>query len=110
MARDAFNGDPKAPQTPSGRRLVCGTLVAFFRRIPATAWIPLATGLLRVGNFCYQFSLPLVLFGIHGYTGNGYDDGVYLGAATRLVHGVLPYRDFDFVQPPESRSSWGRWP
>ena len=23
-------------------------------------------------------------------TGIGYDDGVYLGAATRLVHGVLP--------------------
>ena len=41
-----------------------------------------------------------MLIGIHGYTGNGYDDGVYLGAATRLVHGVLPYRDFDFVQPP----------
>ena len=49
---------------------------------------------------CYQLSLPFVLLGIHGYTGNGYDDGVYLGAATRLVHGVLPYRDFDFVQPP----------
>jgi tetratricopeptide (TPR) repeat protein len=40
------------------------------------------------------------LFGIHGFTGVGYDDGVYLGAATRLVHGVLPYRDFDFLHPP----------
>ena len=29
-----------------------------------------------------------------------YDDGVYLGAALRLVHGVLPYRDFVLVQPP----------
>lgn len=29
-----------------------------------------------------------------------YDDGVYLGAAIRLTQGVLPYRDFAFVQPP----------
>ena len=29
-----------------------------------------------------------------------YDDGVYLGAAIRFVSGVLPYRDFVFVQPP----------
>jgi hypothetical protein len=29
-----------------------------------------------------------------------YDDGVYLGAAIRLLHGALPYRDYAFVQPP----------
>src|SRR5690348_12358109 len=29
-----------------------------------------------------------------------YDDGPYFGSAVRLVHGVLPYRDFSFVQPP----------
>lgn len=29
-----------------------------------------------------------------------YDDGVYVGAAIRLTQGVLPYRDFAFVQPP----------
>lgn len=29
-----------------------------------------------------------------------YDDGVYLGAAVRLAQGVIPYRDFAFVQPP----------
>jgi hypothetical protein len=29
-----------------------------------------------------------------------YDDGPYFGSAVRLVHGVLPYRDFAFVQPP----------
>ena len=29
-----------------------------------------------------------------------YDDGVYLGAAIRLTQGVLPYRDYAFVQPP----------
>ena len=29
-----------------------------------------------------------------------YDDGVYMGAATRLSHGVVPYRDFVFLHPP----------
>jgi hypothetical protein len=35
-----------------------------------------------------------------GPSGIEYDDGVYLGVAVRFVHGVLPYRDFDFIQPP----------
>jgi alpha-1,2-mannosyltransferase len=29
-----------------------------------------------------------------------YDDGVYLGAAIRVLQGALPYRDFAFIQPP----------
>jgi alpha-1,2-mannosyltransferase len=29
-----------------------------------------------------------------------YDDGVYLGAAIRMTQGVMPYRDFAYVQPP----------
>ena len=29
-----------------------------------------------------------------------YDDGPYFGSAVRLIQGVLPYRDFVFVQPP----------
>ena len=29
-----------------------------------------------------------------------YDDGVLFGSSLRLVHGVLPYRDFIFAQPP----------
>jgi hypothetical protein len=29
-----------------------------------------------------------------------YDDGVYLGAAIRLLEGAMPYRDYAFVQPP----------
>lgn len=43
----------------------------------------------------YQLSLPNVLFGYHEY-----DDGVYLGAAMRFVHGVMPYKDFVIVHPP----------
>ena len=33
-------------------------------------------------------------------TSYGYDGSVYFGASVRLVHGVLPYRDFVFPQPP----------
>jgi hypothetical protein len=29
-----------------------------------------------------------------------YDDGPYFGSAVRLIHGVLPYRGYAFVQPP----------
>lgn len=43
----------------------------------------------------YQLSWRNVLFGVHEY-----DDGVYLGAALRLVAGVIPYRDFVIVHPP----------
>ena len=30
----------------------------------------------------------------------GYDDGVYFGAASSLIHGVIPYRDFLLLHPP----------
>lgn len=91
----AQEAEPQPRREARIRRLVSGA-----RGVPATIWIPLICGLVALGICCYQLSLPFVLLGIHGYTGNGYDDGVYLGAATRLVHGVLPYRDFDFLQPP----------
>ena len=29
-----------------------------------------------------------------------YDDGPYFGSALRLLHGIMPYRDFVLVQPP----------
>jgi hypothetical protein len=29
-----------------------------------------------------------------------YDDGAYFGATLQLLHGILPYRDSAFVQPP----------
>src|SRR5450631_3629038 len=43
----------------------------------------------------YYLSRPGFLFGV-----TEYDDGSYVGSAVRLVHGMLPYRDFVFVQPP----------
>jgi alpha-1,2-mannosyltransferase len=42
----------------------------------------------------YQLTRPGLLFGVTP------DVSVYLGAAVRLVHGAVPYRDFVFVQPP----------
>jgi hypothetical protein len=69
-----------------------------FRRFVRVSfsWLPVvAPGLLALGICGYQSSLPNVLFGMHGA-----DDGVYLGAALRLAHGAVPYRDYSFVQPP----------
>lgn len=49
----------------------------------------------------YPLTLPHLLAGVHGFaSGAGYDDGVYLAAALRLLNGDLPYRDFAFVHPP----------
>jgi len=48
-------------------------------------------------------ALRLFLVTRRGFLTSGtveYDDGVYLGAALRLLHGALPYKDYAFVQPP----------
>jgi hypothetical protein len=39
---------------------------------------------------------------LHGHlTGfDEYDDGVYFGSSLQLLHGLLPYRDYAFIQPP----------
>jgi alpha-1,2-mannosyltransferase len=42
----------------------------------------------------YQLTRPGFLFGITP------DISAWLGGSIRLVHGALPYRDFDLVQPP----------
>ncbi len=65
---------------------------------PSTA-IAVAAGLLALGIGAYWLNLPHVLTGVLGWN-EGYDEGVYVGSATRFVNGVLPYRDFVFVQPP----------
>jgi hypothetical protein len=72
------------------------------RKIPRSVIVAAAVvpGLVALGVCAYQLSLPNVLFGYHDSTGNPYDDGVYLGAALRIVNGVLPYRDFVLLHPP----------
>jgi 4-amino-4-deoxy-L-arabinose transferase-like glycosyltransferase len=61
--------------------------------------VALAAGAIVLGVGCYQLAQPHVLTGVLGYN-EGYDDGVYVAVATRLVHGVLPYRDFVYLHPP----------
>jgi hypothetical protein len=61
---------------------------------PATAVIVAATLLGLVLRLLY-FVPKGHLLGV-----TEYDDGVYFGAAVRLVHGVVPYKDFILVQPP----------
>jgi len=51
--------------------------------------------LLALGLRLFQVLRGNYLFGL-----TEYDDGVYFGAAVRIVHGVLPYRDFVLVHPP----------
>jgi hypothetical protein len=50
---------------------------------------------LALGIRAYQLAGPGYLLGV-----TEYDDGSYFGSAIHLVHGILPYRDFVFVQPP----------
>ena len=63
-------------------------------RDPTTVVIAAAT-VLALGLRVYELSLPGYLFGL-----TEYDDGSYFGSAVHLVGGILPYRDFIFVQPP----------
>ncbi len=50
----------------------------------------------------YALSRPFGLTGIHGsaQSGVGYDDGILLGSAIRLIHGDFPYSSFVFLHPP----------
>jgi hypothetical protein len=49
---------------------------------------------LAAGVTLYQVCRPGFLFGITP------DIAAWLGASIRLIHGAIPYRDFDLLQPP----------
>ena len=78
-ASGTSSGDATAPDsrgTPGVRAAIIGTsLIGLALRL----WILFLPGLMSVTQ---------------------YDDGPYFGSAVRLIHGVLPYRDYAFVQPP----------
>jgi alpha-1,2-mannosyltransferase len=78
-ASGTSSGDAAAPCTwgaPGVRAAIIGTgAVGLALRL----WILFSPGLMSVTQ---------------------YDDGPYFGSAVRLIHGVLPYRDYAFVQPP----------
>jgi hypothetical protein len=61
----------------------------------ATTTVIVVATLVGLALRLYQLSRPGYLHGI-----TEYDDGTDFGSAVRLVHGVLPYRDFIMVQPP----------
>ena len=98
-ARDGVPGDQAgvtrgdASGEPAGR---AGGLASRLRSMsPAGLAILSATVL--------ALALRLFLVTRPGFLTSGtveYDDGVYLGAALRLLHGALPYKDYAFVQPP----------
>ena len=65
--------------------------------------VPSAGGLVLIAATVFALALRLFLLGRPGFLTSGtveYDDGVYLGAALRLLHGAMPYKDYAFVQPP----------
>ncbi len=60
---------------------------------PSTVIIVVAA-VLAAGVTIYQLTRPGFLFGITP------DISAWFGGSIRLVHGALPYRDFDLTQPP----------
>ena len=65
--------------------------------------VPSAAGLVILAATALALALRLFLVTRPGFLTSGqveYDDGVYLGAALRLLHGAMPYKDYALVQPP----------
>jgi hypothetical protein len=93
-ARDEVSGDAAEPAAPDSAAAGAG------RRLPRPA-TPAGFALLIATLLAA--SLRLFLVTRPGFLTSGtveYDDGVYLGAAMRLLHGAMPYKDYAFVQPP----------
>jgi hypothetical protein len=85
---------PRAEGAPAGPAAAPAAARASAWRQPTTLVI-IGMTLLALAVRLYYFTRPGYLLGV-----TEYDDGSYFGSAVRLVHGVLPYRDFVFVQPP----------
>jgi len=81
--------DSRPIREAAGRRRELGAWLT-----PVNVVIAAAT-LLALGLRFYWLFRPTHLLGV-----TEYDDGSYFGSAVRLVRGVVPYRDFVFVQPP----------
>ena len=82
------------PATGSSRRAAPGLGWLPFSLTPAGAVI-VAVTLLALGLRCFQIFRTGHLLGV-----GDYDDGTDFGGALRLIHGIVPYRDFIIVQPP----------
>jgi hypothetical protein len=80
--------EPGGPPAAAGRRRRWSVSLSGFAILAATV---------------LALALRLFLVTRPGFLTSGtveYDDGVYLGAAMRLLHGAMPYKDYAFVQPP----------
>lgn len=95
-ARDGVSGDQAGadePDEPGGPAAAAGR-----RRRPLSP-----AGIAVLAATVLALALRLFLVTRPGFLTSGtveYDDGVYLGAAMRLLHGAMPYKDYAFVQPP----------
>jgi hypothetical protein len=88
------SGTTVRPEAGSSRSTAAGTGRWQFSLSPVSAVIVVAT-LLALGLRVYQLAQPGHLLGV-----GDYDDGADFGSALRLIHGIVPYRDFIIVQPP----------
>ncbi len=84
---------------PSAHKRTMADFATFLWRYARSVPLPFYAGLVALGIGCYQLNLPHVLTGVLGWS-VGYDDGVYAGVPILFIHGVLPYRDFAWGEPP----------
>jgi hypothetical protein len=61
-------------------------------RISAEFLIALIIGIVAFGTYLWQLSVPSFV--------SFYDSGVYFAASLHFATGVIPYKDFTFVNPP----------
>jgi alpha-1,2-mannosyltransferase len=96
-AGDGTHGEAGAPPVPAD-----GAIAATAGRSGSASWRAPA-GLVIIAATVAGLVLRALLLTRPGFLTSGtveYDDGVYLGAAIRLLQGAVPYRDFAYVQPP----------
>jgi hypothetical protein len=84
-----------APAAPGGAEQADRQAMGRASRLTPVNLVIAAVTVLGLGLRLFYLTRPGYLLGV-----TEYDDGSYFGSAVRLVHGVLPYRDFVFVQPP----------
>ena len=66
--------------------------IPWWKRTYPPVAIAFGVGVLAVAIYLWQLSVPESV--------SFYDTGVYMAATIHFVSGVLPYRDFTFVNPP----------
>jgi hypothetical protein len=96
-ARVPAGPDGVLPTTADGRGEAAGPtgVRPFGYRLTRPGLVIIVATTLALALRLFTLTRPGFLTGV-----SEYDDGVYLGAAIRLTQGVLPYRNYAFLQPP----------